>query len=76
MTKMRITSAAMHLGTPHEKAVIFGFFNGGLLGRCGGYTRVLELAERKEHLAREILGSEGTSEAKKISTSDVLALLR
>ena len=45
---------------------------------CAGTIeeRVLELAERKEHLAREILGSEGTSEAKKISTSDVLALLR
>ena len=45
---------------------------------CAGTIeeRVLELAERKEHLAREILGSEGTSDSKKITTTDVLALLR
>lgn len=38
--------------------------------------RVIELAKRKEHLAQEILGSEGHSQAKKISPNDVLALLR
>jgi SNF2 family DNA or RNA helicase len=45
---------------------------------CAGTIeeRVLELAERKEHLAREILGSEGTSDSKRITTTDVLALLR
>ena len=38
--------------------------------------RVIELAERKEALARNILGSEGTPNAKRISTNEVLALLR
>ncbi len=38
--------------------------------------RVIELAERKESLARDILGSEGHAEAKRISPTEVLSLLR
>ena len=37
--------------------------------------RVVQLAERKEALARELLGSEGGAAAKHISKDDVLALL-
>ena len=38
--------------------------------------RVLELAQRKEKLAQEILGSEGSQQAKRIDPHEVLALLR
>jgi SNF2 family DNA or RNA helicase len=38
--------------------------------------RVLQLADRKDALANDLLGSEGGASAKRISGEDVLALLQ
>ncbi|MEO0811624.1 MAG: hypothetical protein AAFY60_02090 [Myxococcota bacterium] len=46
-----------------------------LVCRSSIEERVLKLAESKQALAKELLGSEGVSGSKQISTSDVLALL-
>lgn len=67
--EQQATDRAHRLGQTNEVNVY------KLVCRNSIEERVLKLAESKQELAKELLGSEGTSGSKHISTSDVLALL-